>query len=149
MTLRCGSKPKCWKTMEKRVLRNSRRRLSSTFKMSSPSNFICPCVGSIRRVMHRTRVDLPEPERPITTNTSPGATSNETSRTAIVLPVFARKSVRESEASGEPITFSGLFPKTFHTFCTEIIGAAELMYSPRWDRRTIQNAQAYCWSKCV
>ena len=48
----------------------------------------------------------------------------------MVFPVFARNSVRESDASGEPITFSGLFPKTFHTLRTEIIGAAELMYSP-------------------
>ena len=81
--------------------------------------------------MQRTSVDFPEPERPITTNTSPGATSNETSRTAIVLPVFARNSVRDRLASAEPITFSGLFPKTFHTFCTEIIGDAELIFSPQ------------------
>jgi len=44
--------------------------------------------------MHRTSVDLPDPDKPMTTNTSPGATSKETSRTAIVLPVLARNSVR-------------------------------------------------------
>ena len=34
-----------------------------------------PAVGSISRVRQRTSVDLPEPDRPMTTNTSPGATS--------------------------------------------------------------------------
>jgi hypothetical protein len=81
--------------------------------------------------MHRTSVDLPDPDKPMTTNTSPGATSKETSRTAIVLPVLARSSVRDKFASADPITFSGLFPKTFHTFCTEIIGDAELIFSPQ------------------
>ena len=41
-------------------------------------------VGSISRVRQRTSVDLPLPDRPMTTKTSPGRTSNETSRTAIV-----------------------------------------------------------------
>ena len=42
----------------------------------------------------RTSVDLPEPDSPITTKTSPGATSNETSRTAATQPVFSRSSCR-------------------------------------------------------
>ena len=38
-----------------------------------------PAVGSISLISGRTRVDLSEPERPITTKTSPGQTSNDTS----------------------------------------------------------------------
>ena len=51
-----------------------------------------PAVGSISLISVRTSVDLPEPERPITTKTSPGQTSNDTSRTATTQPVFARSS---------------------------------------------------------
>ena len=39
---------------------------------SRPAIEISPAVGSISRISVRTSVDLPEPERPITTNTSPG-----------------------------------------------------------------------------
>ena len=48
--------------------------------MSSSYSFTVPAVGSISRVSSRTSVDFPEPESPITTKTSPGATSKETSR---------------------------------------------------------------------
>ena len=41
---------------------------------SRPAIAIVPAVGSISRISVRTRVDLPEPERPMTTNTSPGHT---------------------------------------------------------------------------
>ena len=43
--------------------------------MSSPSSRTSPAVGSMSRVRQRISVDLPEPDRPITTNTSPGRTS--------------------------------------------------------------------------
>ena len=71
--------------------------------------------------MQRTNVDLPEPDKPMTTKTSPLATSKDTSRTAMVLPVLFRSSVRLKSASGVPINFSALGPKTFQTFRTEII----------------------------
>ena len=79
--------------------------------------------------MQRTKVDFPEPESPITTKTSPGATSNETSRTAIVFPVCARSSERDKSANGEPTTLSAFAPNTFQRFRTEIIGASETIYS--------------------
>ena len=79
-----------------------------------------PAVGSINLVKHLTNVDLPEPDNPITTKTSPGATSKETSFTAAVLPVFALNSERERLASAELTIFSGLSPNTFHKFRTEI-----------------------------
>jgi hypothetical protein len=42
---------------------------------SAPSMTICPAVGSTSREMQRTRVDLPLPERPMTTKVSPCCTS--------------------------------------------------------------------------
>ncbi len=56
----------------------------------------------------------------MTTKTSPGATSNETSRTAAVFPVLARNSARGSDASGLPLIFSGLGPETCYRFLTEL-----------------------------
>ena len=87
ITRRCGSRPKCWNTIENLRLRRSRSLPASAVRMSSPSNVTAPEVGSISRVRQRTSVDLPEPDRPITTNISPGATSKLTSRTAAVQPV--------------------------------------------------------------
>ena len=49
----------------------------SALRMSSPSSRTSPAVGSISRVRQRTSVDLPLPDRPMTTKTSPGRTSNE------------------------------------------------------------------------
>src|SRR6186713_831586 len=85
---------------------------------------IDPAVGSIRRISVRTSVDLPEPERPITTNTSPGQTSSETSRTAATQPVFARNSARGNAASGVPITWLAFEPKIFHTPVARITGSS-------------------------
>ena len=74
--------------------------------MSCPFITMVPWVGSISRVSSRTSVDLPEPESPITTKTSPGATSKETSLTPITQPVLALRSARLRSASGLPMIFS-------------------------------------------
>ena len=74
-----------------------------------------PAVGSISRISVRTSVDLPEPERPMTTKTSPGQTSMLTSRTAATQPVFSRSSARGRSASGVPMTLSAFGPNTFQT----------------------------------
>ena len=63
----------------------------------------------------RTSVDLPEPDRPMTTNTSPGQMSMLTSRTATVQPVLSRSSRRDRSASGVPMIRSACEPKIFHT----------------------------------
>ena len=89
---------------------------------SRPSSSMRPAVGSISLISVRTSVDLPEPERPITTNTSPGYTSNDTSRTAATQPVFSRNSARGRSASGVPITLSALRPKIFQTPSTLMRG---------------------------
>ena len=87
---------------------------------------ILPAVGSIRRISVRTSVDLPEPERPMTTNTSPGQTSIETSRTAIEQPVFSRSSARERSASGVPTMRSSCGPKIFQTPSARMSGSPEV-----------------------
>ena len=57
-------------------------------------------VGSISRVRHRTSVDLPLPDRPMTTKTSPGRTSNETSSTAIDPAVLRGRRRRSTRPTG-------------------------------------------------
>ena len=77
-TVRWGSNPNCWKTMAVFLRRNSVNSFSVYPSTSSPSIQTDPTVGSIKRLMHRTSVDLPLPERPMTTNVSPSVTSKLT-----------------------------------------------------------------------
>jgi hypothetical protein len=49
----------------------------------------------------------------MTTNTSPGYSSNDTSRTAATQPVFRRSSDLGRSASGVPMTLSAFRPKIF------------------------------------
>ncbi len=90
--------------------RRSRSRSSFIPSTSSPSINTSPAVASISRVTVRIRVDFPLPDSPMTTNTSPGATSNETSRTAATQPVFSSSSARGSSASGESTMRSAFGP---------------------------------------
>jgi hypothetical protein len=64
-------------------------------------------------------VDFPEPESPMTTKTSPGATSKETSFTPTTQPVFFFISARLRSASGVPMIRSARGPKIFHNPCTD------------------------------
>ena len=123
ITRRCASRPKCWKIIEtlcRRSWRSSSRPAAIT---SCPAMSIAPAVGSISRIRVRTSVDLPEPERPITTKTSPGQTLIDTSRTAATQPVFSRSSLRDSSASGVPRTRWALLPKIFHTPSARMSGS--------------------------
>lgn len=122
-TRRCGSRPKCWNTIEKRCRRSSRSSTAPASRMSSPCRRICPAVGSTSRVRHRMSVDLPEPDNPMTTNTSPGRTSNETSRTAATHPVLAISSPPRRSASGRPMIFPARGPKIFHSPLTAKTGS--------------------------
>ena len=61
-------------------------------------------------------MDLPEPDRPITTNTSPQPTSKLTSRTATAHPVFFLMSCTLSLSMlSSHATSEALVPKTFHS----------------------------------
>src|SRR5688500_4641643 len=101
--------------------------------MSSPSTRISPAVGSMRRVRQRTSVDLPLPERPITTKTSPGLTSKDTSRTATVEPCLRRSSALDRSAAGVPMSRCSAGPKTFQRPLTEIPAAARSGDEPATD----------------
>src|SRR5680860_362562 len=68
-----------------------------------------PAVGSIRRFRQRTRVDLPLPDRPMTTKVSPRSMSSETSCSPTVWPVCSRISslVLSFCSSGRMVSGSG------------------------------------------
>ena len=65
------------------------------------------------------RVDLPEPDKPMTTNVSPLPTSKETSRTPTVQPVACCTSSRDAPLPAISIALSGLAPKTFQMCSTD------------------------------
>ena len=78
--------------------------------MSSPSISTWPAVGSWMRLIMRTSVDLPEPDNPMTTKTSPWATSNETSRTAATQPGLREQFTTRQVGVGRPDDLVGLGP---------------------------------------
>ena len=80
-------RPKCWKTMASSLRRTARRASSSMAVTSRPLSQTWPAEGSISRLMQRIRVDLPQPESPMTTKSSPGAMSMEMSRSPTTAPV--------------------------------------------------------------
>src|SRR5262245_44026874 len=135
---RWGSSPKFWNTMLTRWRRRSSRRSSSARVTSRSPMRTVPAVGSMSLVRQRTRVDLPLPDKPITTNTSPGATSKSISRTATTFPVLACSSRRGRSAAGVPTMRWGRGPKTFHNPLTEIA----LAPSSPTDRAYVEWARA-------
>src|SRR5690606_11303501 len=96
-------------------------------RMSVPSSTTEPAVGSMSRVRQRIRVDLPDPERPMTTKISPGSTSKETSRTATVHPVASRTVSRSWRSYSLPMMPSAFLPKIFHRLRTENFGSGALL----------------------
>ena len=62
--------------------RASRSSLGERAVISLPSTTTVPLVGRSSRLMHRTRVDLPAPEKPIMPKISPSWIVSDTSRTA-------------------------------------------------------------------
>ncbi len=61
----------------------------------------------------RSRVDLPEPDNPMTTKICPGSTVNEASITAAVVP-SARNSSRSEPLSSFRTASSGRLPNTLY-----------------------------------
>ena len=116
-TLRCGSRAKFWNTIPILWRRISIISRSPAFSRSRPSNRTSPAVGSIRRDRQRSRVDLPEPLRPMTMKISPSGTSRLTSRTAPTRPAAASAS-----ASGVARSFrkvSASWPNSFQIWRQE------------------------------
>src|SRR5699024_1808024 len=74
-----------------------------------------PAEGRHRPFSVRIRVDLPEPERPITTKISPSLTSNEASMTAAVTKPASETSLRVDSLRILLTASAGRRPKTLST----------------------------------
>ncbi len=90
-----GKSAKCWKTMLIFFDRTSRSARALSAVRSWPSNRTWPAVGSRSPSDTRRRVDLPDPDRPMTTKIWPGSTVKDASITAAVVP-SARSSSRSA-----------------------------------------------------
>src|SRR5436190_10756036 len=90
-TVMCGNRSNCWNTMPKRARKRARsrpcgKRLPGPNSILRSSTCSEPACGSSSRLRQRNRVDLPQPDGPITTTTSPRCTSSVTPRTASTAP---------------------------------------------------------------
>ena len=86
MMLRSGKRLKYWKM---NPIRSLRRLVSSVSDMSPirvPLMKMSPVVGVSRQPIRFRRVDLPEPEGPMTEMNSPRFTWNETPSSAVTSP---------------------------------------------------------------
>lgn len=113
-TSRCGNSAKCWNTMLILVERTRRSSRGVSAVRSSPSKRMRPEVGSSSPLSMRSRVDLPDPDSPMTTKICPGSTLKEASITAAVVP-SARSSSRSaprSRARTASAAPSGCLPNT-------------------------------------
>ena len=93
------------------VRRNAVIPSGASCKMSVSSIITWPAVGSISRFTHRTKVDLPLPDSPITTKVSAPLMLRFTSSRPTVWPVRSRISSLLTPASTCAITFCGCGPK--------------------------------------
>ncbi len=81
-TVLCGNRLNCWNTMP------MRRRSSSglSFRTDFPSSRMSPWSGSMSRFMTRSKVDLPEPDGPMTDAVVPFSTCRSMPRRTWLLP---------------------------------------------------------------
>lgn len=93
-----------------------------TAATSRPSISTLPAVGSTRRLIKRISVDLPEPERPMSTKISPSLTSKETLCTPTICPVRAKTSSFVAPPASMSIACLGLLPNTLHSPSTTTFG---------------------------
>ena len=88
--VRWGNRWNCWKTIpacsRTRRICSRLRRVRMPPVSRSPAISIVPAVGSSRKFTQRSRVDLPDPDRPKMTITSPRCSSRSTSRSTSWLP---------------------------------------------------------------
>ena len=99
-----------------------------------PPNSTLPAVGSMRRERQRTKVDLPDPLKPMSTRISPGMTSSVAATTAGIYPAFFTAS-----AVGSPLwrlrNFAGSGPYNFQTSRHEIIASLLMRRSAYFPRK--------------
>ena len=125
-----GRSPKCWNTIATFCRRNWVSSRLLYLRTSSPSTLISPVVGSISRIRQRMRVDLPLPERPMTTNVSPRDTSKLTFCRATTQPVSSWISALVLSAYSGVMTDLGFFPNTFHSDRTDMRSPPAAASSP-------------------
>ena len=113
-TERCGKRLNCWNTMPRR----ERTALRSTpfSQMLVPSKMIWPLVGVSSRFTQRSIVDLPEPEGPSTTTTSPRCTSRSIPRRTCVSPKDLCRS-RMLTMGSAPAAGAACAPRFFSPVC--------------------------------
>ena len=112
----CGISANDWNTMLMSLRRSARSWASECRLMSCPSITMRPAVGSIKRFSRRTRVDLPEPDRPMMTKISPAWMCRFASNTAMEWPVWARMSCLDTPCRTRSRAVSGASPKTLKTW---------------------------------
>ncbi len=102
-TVRHGSSANCWKTIathSRRILRSVSGPHETTSADQSPSwTITSPRVTLFNPFTARSRVDLPEPDRPIKTEISPASTVRSQSAQPSTEPVFPRISWRVAPPS--------------------------------------------------
>src|ERR1700694_2767752 len=91
ITVRWGNSSKCWNTMPMRARSFGRSVLRSPTEM--PATVMVPCWNGSRPLTHLISVDLPDPEGPHTTTTSPLATSVEQPLSTWTVPYHLLKSL--------------------------------------------------------
>ena len=84
-TLFCCSRLKLWKIMPM-LRRSCLSSFSERAVRSFPLTITVPAVGFSNRLMHRTRVLLPAPDRPMTPKISPSSMVRSTSFSAVTAP---------------------------------------------------------------
>src|SRR5581483_6743991 len=101
----CGTSSARWKTKPMRTRRTRRRSASASAARSRPSKSTRPRSGARRLPSMARSVVLPEPDGPVTTTVSPGATARLASRTARTAPgvpgchVFETRSARSTSVT--------------------------------------------------
>ena len=106
----------CWNTMPRCSARSSRSSDLDIKPTSRPRTPTFPSVGSIRRFTKRTKVDFPEPERPMMQKTWPFATLKLASRTPTTHAYSERISAlpTDSDFAASNASFARA-PNTFQT----------------------------------
>src|SRR5215211_2975297 len=95
--VRCGNRLNAWNTMP--ILRRTASMSTSGSVTSIPPTTTLPEVGSSRRVMQRSRVDLPDPDGPMTQTTSPPSTRTSMPRRTSRRPKYLWRSWTSMAAS--------------------------------------------------
>ena len=118
-TVRQGSNANCWNTVETVRMRNSRstvgvHRVTST-RAPACSTSTLPRATLLSRLMARSTVDLPDPESPIRTQSSPRSTERLMPAAPNTQPVRANISSRAPPPSIILIAASILRPNTIST----------------------------------